>query len=191
MFCYFCFPAVRDGRQLRRADSFVRRELLECRNREELHTLLYPRSLSELQKTELTATQLPHIVRFDDRLYMSSSLESRIPFMDYRFVELACKIPPAMKIRNGYTKNIMRELFHSRMPEAVTWRTNKMGFNAPVDLWMKQFSQSYLADLVNSAVTAPYFRMDKLSSLVSTRPYAPSLFDFIQYEQFARQFGVS
>ena len=111
--------------------------------------------------------------------------------MDYRFVELACKIPPAMKIRNGYTKNIMRELFHSRMPEAVTWRTNKMGFNAPVDLWMKQFSQSYLADLVNSAVTAPYFRMDKLSSLVSTRPYAPSLFDFIQYEQFARQFGVS
>lgn len=191
MFCYFNFPAVRNTRQLRRASTFVSGELLECRNREELHTLLYPRSMAELQRTELTATQLPHIVRFDDRLYMSSSLESRIPFMDYCFVELLCRIPPAFKIRNGYTKNIMRELFNSRMPEAVTWRTNKMGFNAPVDLWMRQFSQSYLADLVNNAVTAPYFRMDKLSGLVSTRPYAPEIFEFIQYEQFARQFGVS
>lgn len=191
MTAYFNLPAVRDGRQLRRAGGFVRQELLEDRNHEELHALLYPHSLQELQKTELSATQLTHIVRFDDRLYMSASIESRIPFMDYRFVELSTKIPPALKIQNGYTKNIMREVFDSRMPKEVTWRTNKMGFGAPVDQWAKAFSKEYLTDQLQNARTASYFHTDKLLSLLSSNPASVSIFEFLQIERFARQFGVN
>ncbi|MFR3920610.1 MAG: asparagine synthase-related protein [Dysosmobacter welbionis] len=91
--------------------------------------------MEQLQYLELTATQLPNIVRMDDRLFMSASLESRIPFMDYQFVELACRIPPEYKIREGYTKYLMRCVFDARMPREVTWRTNKLGFGAPVDAW--------------------------------------------------------
>lgn len=191
MFFYFNFPAVRDGRRMHRVRTFVQQDLLNRQNQKELHSLLYPHSLQQLQKNELTATQLTHIVRFDDRLYMSASLESRIPFMDYQFVELACSIPPSIKIKDGYTKNIMREVFRDRMPQAVTWRTNKMGFNAPVDRWRKMFSQEYLIDQIQTSKTAPYFHIGNLLNLASTRPDAPELFEFLQIEQFARQFGVS
>lgn len=190
MFAYFNFPIVRDRRQLHRASKFVTQGLLETRNQEELHHLMYPHSLQELQKTELTATQLTHIVRFDDRMYMSASIESRIPFMDYRFVELSAQIPSEIKIKNGYTKNIMREIFNNRMPKAVTWRTNKMGFGAPVDLWRKRFSQAYLSDQIHNAKTKNYFNINKLSRLVAQRPDAPEIFDFLQIELFAQLFGV-
>ena len=191
MFAYFNLPAVRNTRQLRRAGSFVSHELLETRDQEELHRLLYPHSLQELQKTELTATQLTHIVRFDDRMYMSASIESRIPFMDYRFVELSAQIPPSAKIKNGYTKNIMREVFDSRMPKEITWRTNKMGFSAPVDLWRKQFSREYLREHIQNARSAPYFRIDQLSQILTTHSAPPpEIFEFLQIELFARQFDV-
>lgn len=190
MFVFRNTPFIREGRQLRRASGFVRRELLEARNREELFHLMYPHSLQDLLKTELTATQLTHIVRYDDRLYMSASMESRIPFMDYRFVELAAQIPPEFKIANGYTKSIMREVFDSRMPKAITWRTNKMGFGAPVDLWRKKFSREYLADRIHNAKTKDCFHTDKLSQLLQRQPDAPVIFEFLQIEQFARQFGV-
>ncbi|MBE6963517.1 MAG: asparagine synthase (glutamine-hydrolyzing) [Ruminococcaceae bacterium] len=190
MMVYFNLPAVRDTRQLRRSGAFVRQELLQERDCEELHNLLYPANLQQLQKTELTATQLPHIVRYDDRLYMAASIESRIPFMDYRFVQLSAQIPPHMKIEDGYTKSIMRKIFDSRMPKEVTWRTNKMGFGAPEAQWMAAFSRAYLLDQLSTAKTAPYFHTDRLAKLVEEQPANPAIFAFLQAEQFARQFSV-
>ena len=188
---YFNFPQVREWRQLRRAGRFVAEDLLEDRNRQELRALLYPRSLEQLQYNELTATQLPHIVRLDDRLYMSASIESRIPFMDYRFVELACQIPPAYKIRDGYTKYLMRRVFDGRMPPEVTWRTDKMGFGAPVGSWAEQFSREYLMEQIQTAVTQAYFKKDVLASMTERHQRESALFDFLAVEQFARQYGVT
>ena len=191
MFFYFNLPIVRDQRQLHRTGQFVRKELLAQRKGAELHPLLYHDSLQHLQKTELTATQLTHIVRFDDRQCMSASIESRIPFMDYRFVELAVQIPPSLKIQNGYTKSIMRELFDARMPKEVTWRTNKMGFGAPVDRWAAAFPEDYLYELLHTAKTAPFFRIDALEKAVPHRSdRIHSLFAFVQAEEFARCFDV-
>ena len=188
---YFNFPQVREWRQLRRAGRFVAEDLLEDRNRQELRALLYPRSLEQLQYNELTATQLPHIVRLDDRLYMSASIERRIPFMDYRFVELACQIPPAYKIRDGYTKYLMRRVFDGRMPPEVTWRTDKMGFGAPVGSWAEQFSREYLMEQIQTAVTQAYFKKDVLASMTERHQRESALFDFLAVEQFARQYGVT
>lgn len=191
MLFYFNLPIVRERRQLHRTHSFIKKDLLEQRDRRELRRLLFHTSLPELQKTELTATTLPKIVRHDDRLYMSASLESRLPFMDYRFVELACQIPPSLKIKNGYTKHIMREVFDTRLPKDVVWRTNKMGFNMPVDRWQSQFPQGYLLELAENARSAPYFRTDKVAELIRKCPDSPSIANFLQIEVFARQFDVT
>lgn len=192
IFAYFNFPAVRNLRQRRRAGSYVRPDLLNAVDMEELRPLLYPRSLRELQYVELHDAQLTHIVRWDDRLYMASSLESRIPFMDYRYVEMAVQIPPAEKIRNGYTKSLMREVFDHRMPKAVTWRTNKMGFESPVREWASRFSREYLLDQIRSSRTASFFQRERLEDLVQAQAQPPGVvFDFLQVEQFARRFGVS
>lgn len=188
---YFNIAAVRNQRQWRRATQFVHEDLLQQRDREELQDLLYPRSLEKLQYNELTATQLQHIVRFDDRLYMSASLESRIPFMDYRFVELACRIPPKYKIQKGYTKYLMRKVFAERLPKEVIWRTNKMGFGAPVSDWAQQFSKEYLLDNISNAKTAQYFKRDSLEAIARNNQFSQALFDFLAVEQFAQKFQTS
>lgn len=190
MFAYFNFPLVRDGARIRAAREYVSDDLIAARRRSELRALLYPAGLRQLQYNELTATQLPHIVRFDDRLYMSASLESRIPFMDYQFVELSYRIPAELKIRNGYTKNIMRELFDSRMPKEVTWRINKMGFGAPDKEWAHLFSKEYLMDAARSASTSSYFRMDRIEKSILSGRYDNSVFRFLQTELFAKLFHM-
>lgn len=103
MFAYFNLPIVRDMRQLCRTRTYVSQKPLNTRNHEEPHRLMYPLSLQELQKAELTATQLTHVVPFNSRMYMSASIDGRISCMDYRFAKLAAQIPPSIKIKNGYT----------------------------------------------------------------------------------------
>ena len=111
--------------------------------------------------------------------------------MDYQFVELACRIPPEYKIREGYTKYLMRCVFDARMPREVTWRTNKLGFGAPVDAWARQVSLEYLLSLIRNARTAPYFWQDALEALALRSPVHPAVFEFLTMESFARQFDVS
>lgn len=187
---YYNFPCVRTAWKLRAAKRYIQNDVLNDRDPRHAHKYLCVSSMEDAQISGLT-TGLPTIVRHDDRMYMAASLESRLPFMDYQFVELAARIPPEMKIHDGYTKYIMRAAFDGRMPDAITWRKDKMGFRAPVDRFASRFSRDYLADQVKTAKTASYFKMDVLSDLVENRPDAPELFSFLQMECFARQFGVS
>lgn len=191
MYVYFNSRFLRNTRQHLRSSRYLSRDLISKIDQPEINRLLYTHSMEELQKTELAATNLPHIVRYDDRMYMSASLESRLPFMDYRFVELAANIPPSLKFKDGYTKHIMRRLFDDRMPKEVTWRTNKMGFGAPMDRWAARFSRDYLMDQIETAKTAPYFNISYLKKLAAADRLPLDFFYFIQTEQFARQFGVS
>ena len=77
-----------------------------------------------------------------------------------------------------------------RCPE-VTWRTNKLGFGAPVDAWARQVSLEYLLSLIRNAKTAPYFWQDALEALALRSPVHPAVFEFLTMESFARQFDVS
>lgn len=188
---YYNLPSLRTAWKLRSAERYIQKDIIACRDPHHVHDYLCVSSLEEAQRLGLTSISLPTIVRNDDRLYMASSLESRLPFMDYRFVELAAQIPPDLKIRDGYSKYIMRAAFSERIPDEVVWRKDKMGFKAPADQWAKRFSQDYLVEKVKTAKTAPYFKMDVLTDLAENRPDAPEMFSFLQIECFARQFGVS
>ena len=85
----------------------------------------------------------------------------------------------------------MRCVFDARMPREVTWRTNKLGFGAPVDAWARQVSLEYLLSLIRNARTAPYFWQDALEALALRSPVHPAVFEFLTMESFARQFDVS
>jgi len=69
-----------------------------------------------------------------DRMSMAHSLEVRSPFLDYRFVELASRIPTKWKLHRGETKILMREIVADYVPAAILNR-NKHGFAAPVGVW--------------------------------------------------------
>ena len=111
--------------------------------------------------------------------------------MDYQFVELCCRIPPEYKIKNGYTKYLMRQAFDRRMPREVTWRTNKMGFGAPVTQWGRRFSRDYLLAYIEDCSTEKYFKKEALAQMVTRNQAEPSIYEFLAVELFARQFDVS
>lgn len=189
-FVYYNVPAVRTARKLHSARRYLSAEILDARDKQHARKYLTASSLQDIQRSGLTTGSLTTIVRHDDRMYMSASLESRLPFMDYQFVELAAKIPPRFKIKNGYTKNIMRETFDTRLPREVNWRTDKMGFKSPTDRFAGRFSQEYLIDMIQSAKTAPYFNTDALAQMAQAPSKHPEVFQFLQTELFARRFHV-
>src|SRR5207342_3430387 len=57
---------------------------------------------------ELTRTRLPALLRYEDRLSMAFSIESRVPFLDHRLVELAFALPDGAKLHGGWSKYAMR-----------------------------------------------------------------------------------
>lgn len=71
-----------------------------------------------------------------DRMSMAHSLEVRPPFLDHRLVEFAASLPANLKIRDGKTKFIMRELLKTKLPAAIMTR-RKEGLDIPAHEWLR------------------------------------------------------
>ncbi len=71
-----------------------------------------------------------------DRASMQYSLESRVPLLDYRLVEFAYNLSPALKTRNGQSKYLLKQVLFDHVPEAL-FRRPKWGFTIPLGKWLK------------------------------------------------------
>ena len=71
-----------------------------------------------------------------DRAAMASSLETRIPFLDHRVVELAWRLPLSLKIRGGIGKWVVKELLNDYIPRELMDRP-KTGFSIPIGEWLR------------------------------------------------------
>jgi len=81
-------------------------------------------------------TLLPALLQVEDRASMAVSLESRVPLLDTRIVDLVTTMPPQMKFHGGRTKHILRNAAADLIPEAVRRRKDKMGFPVPLREWL-------------------------------------------------------
>ncbi|CAN5676941.1 asparagine synthase (glutamine-hydrolyzing) [soil metagenome] len=90
----------------------------------------------ELQKLEIMSTQIPALLRYEDRNSMHYSIETRLPFLDWELVEFNLSLPIDFKIQNGWSKYPIRKSMDKRLPDDITWRKNKFGFNSPDKDWL-------------------------------------------------------
>ncbi|MCA9799952.1 MAG: asparagine synthase (glutamine-hydrolyzing) [Cyanobacteria bacterium HKST-UBA04] len=87
---------------------------------------------------DLTFRVLPRLLHYEDRNSMAVSLESRLPFLDYRLVEFMFRLNYRHKVRGATTKWHLAQLLANRLPTSVLHRKDKMGFNAPSQDWFGQ-----------------------------------------------------
>ena len=88
-----------------------------------------------------------------DRASMSVGLEVRPPLLDHRVVELAARLPLHAKVAGGKGKVALRQLLARHVPPALTDRP-KMGFDPPMDQWLRGPLRSWTEDLLAPAALA-------------------------------------
>jgi asparagine synthase (glutamine-hydrolysing) len=104
---------------------------------------------------EITKYSIPHLLRYEDRNSMRWSIESRVPFLDYRLVELAAGLPSYEKIKDGETKHILRKAMEGLVPGSILQRRDKVGFATPDELW---FREPRFIELMSSILGSNEFR---------------------------------
>ena len=99
---------------------------------------------------------------------MRFSIESRVPFLDYRVVEQTLSLTNDNYIRKGVTKYILRESLKSIVPEKIRTRYDKVGFSTPEADW---FRESFFRDMIFNILENPaknfkkYIDTDRAKSL--------------------------
>jgi asparagine synthase (glutamine-hydrolysing) len=95
-------------------------------------------------------TVLPTLLRNYDRYSMMSGVEIRIPLLDHRIVDFAFALSWRSKIRNGYTKSILRDAVAHWLPDGIIRNRIKIGFAPPIIDWLRGPMRNYLLDEIAS-----------------------------------------
>ena len=127
-----------------------RRYLIHALRHEDLH-----RDFVRLQSREAYYSAPPHdglngrlhfntflhgleeLLRYADRNSMAHGREVRLPFLSHDLVSFLFSLPSGFKIRNGWTKWILRKSMDKKLPDLITWRKDKNGFEPPQQEWMQ------------------------------------------------------
>ena len=81
-------------------------------------------------------TYLVELLMKQDQMSMSTSVESRVPFLDHVLVEFAARLPHRLKLNGRTTKRILRDAVRGLVPPAILTRP-KMGFPVPFSGWVR------------------------------------------------------
>ena len=103
---------------------------------------------------------LPGILRQVDRNSMAFSIESRLPFLDYRLVEYTFSLPNEQKLLGGVAKQVYRRALSGILPDKIRDRTSKLGFVTAEPKWMQQTAKkdAILSTFSEITASAPYSR---------------------------------
>lgn len=151
-FVYYLLPEIFQHTQRPKGKEYIIPEFLEncVHERSQVDPLYYCKNLHEALLTNFER-KLAILLKWEDRNSMAFSLESRLPFLDYRLVEQSLSLPEDFLIKHGTTKIILREAMKGILPERIRRRQDKIGFGTPQSDWFRHpLFQNYIRDMLTS-----------------------------------------
>jgi asparagine synthase (glutamine-hydrolysing) len=107
---------------------------------EPLQSPFFPEFAEDYQTAALHADIRTHLendlLLLGDRTSMAASVESRVPLLDHRLVELGLAMPTSIRTPGGRQKGLERDIAKDLLPEPLL-TAPKIGFSPPVRSWMK------------------------------------------------------
>jgi len=134
---------------------------------------------------------LPGLLQVEDRVSMSVSIESRVPLLDRRIVDLISTMPAGMKFKGGEMKYLLKKTINSYMPQKIMQRKDKMGFPVPLHLWSQNKAKGFIMDVLLSKkarerniINTQY--VEKL--ITSQQPFSRGLWGLLSLELWYNEF---
>ncbi len=132
-----------------------------------------------------------------DRMTMAASIEARLPFMDHVFVECAAALPDPLRVQRSQTKRVLRQAMSALLPPGIIKR-RKMGFNMPVQLWLRTSLRELMCDslLGPGSVSGrlfdrPTIERHVMDHLLGRGNHEKLLWMLLNFELWARQARLS
>ncbi|WDZ96605.1 asparagine synthase (glutamine-hydrolyzing) [Herbaspirillum sp. WKF16] len=153
-------------------------------------------SLKQFSRAQLTATNLQMLLHWEDRDSMAHSIESRVPFLDYRLVEYVLSLPDGFKLAGGVTKRVLRESMKDILPERVRMRMDKLGFVTPEEIWVRHEAPEKFRQAVEAAINASKGILNSkalalFDDIVSgARPFNFVVWRIVSFGMWVKQFNV-
>jgi asparagine synthase (glutamine-hydrolysing) len=141
-----------------------------------------------------TLTYLPDdILCKVDRAAMACGLETRVPFLDHRVVELAWQLPLHMKIRGNTSKWALRQVLYKYVPKELIERP-KAGFAIPVGEWLRGPLREWAQALIDPARLRRegYLHSEPIQKvwkehLMGRRDHTPKLWAVLMFQSWLEQ----
>ena len=108
------------------------------------------KDIESVSLDQLLRYSVPKQLKWCDRDSMAHSIESRVPFLDYRLVDFIFSLPTDYRFRRGVSKRILRDSMSGIIPSKVQRRLNKMGFVTPGERWVLENPEQYKGKLKSS-----------------------------------------
>ena len=124
--------SMRSGQEL----VLMRPDVARACARKEYSSRRYSSPLLDYQYDSIVRSQLPALLRYEDRNSMAHSVETRLPFLDHRLVEYAFRLPDKVKLHGGVSKLILRRTMRGIVPDMILDRRDKIGFATPERDWL-------------------------------------------------------
>lgn len=110
------------------------------------------KTVQELSIALLTSSNLQMLLHWEDRNSMGHSIESRVPFLDYRLVEFVLGLSDNFKLSDGITKRVLRVGMQDLLPAAIQKRMDKLGFVTPEETWLRETAPDLFREKVVESV---------------------------------------
>lgn len=146
---------------------------------------------------QLTSTNLPMLLHWEDRDSMAHSIESRVPFLDYRLVEFVLGLPDQYKLSGGITKRVMREGMRDILPEVIRTRMDKLGFVTPEEVWLRETGTAQFEHLTrhvieqSNGIIKPEVMVIFKQMVNGERPFNFFIWRIISFGSWLKRFQVA